>query len=218
LAQPYQLSQFASIDGISKKSIHSKAEQKELTEKHLQKYYPLDQWEHIYTDGSHDPATKRSGYGIYCKLFEASLSMSADTTILDTELAAIVKAAEIIAENSTPLTNKTKFVIISDCASAIQLPTKAANLNEMTLRYKKCVLSLQQQNKELKLQWVPSHCGIEGNEKADLLAGAARKKKIQKGTLSFTIYKKKTKTSIKSLKHSQHSKIESCLTNKQVDA
>ena len=82
-----------------------------------------------------------------------------------------------VSESSSSLPpNSEKFVILGDCVPAMQqLVNQTENPHHMALLFKKSYLKILQQNKELVLQWIPSHCKIAGNEKTDLLAKAATK-------------------------------------------
>ena len=51
-------------------------------------------------------------------------------------------------------------------------------------------LSKLLESRRVVLQWIPAHCGISGNEKADVLA--KRGANMQKENLSITIKQKKT--------------------------
>jgi ribonuclease HI len=52
--------------------------------------------------------------------------------------------------------------------------TKAENYDELSLSFKQNLVMIGMQK---KLQWIPSHCKIPGNEKADALAKIGAKKK-----------------------------------------
>jgi hypothetical protein len=49
--------------------------------------------------------------------------------------------------------------------------------NELSLSFKQNLVRIKIQQKQLQLQWIPSHCKIPGNEKADALAKLGSKKK-----------------------------------------
>jgi hypothetical protein len=66
---------------------------------------------------------------------------------------------------------------LSDSKAAIQSITKAENCDELTLTFKQSLVMTRMQQKQLQLQWIPSHCKIPGNEKADALAKLGSKKK-----------------------------------------
>jgi ribonuclease HI len=93
----------------------------------------------------------------------------------DAEVAAIACAAKKIADTPVFPINIDKFVILSDSISAIQFVTQAANLHPTPLLFKKSLLKADQQQ-DLRMQWIPSHCDSLGKEKADFLIKASTKK------------------------------------------
>jgi len=136
-----------------------------LTEAHLKKHYPLTNWVHFFTDGSHDE-------GVFCTFFEEAKPLSAG--------------------------KETKFVILCDSISAAQFVTRADNLHPQALLFKNFLTALRQHNKTLELQWIPNHCDILGNKKADYLAKlAAKKTPPPGGTISFNKAKNKIKSAMK---------------------
>jgi ribonuclease HI len=193
-----QLSPVTKIDGMEKKASHTRLKTKQLAEAHLKKYYPLPNWVQIFTDGSHDEEKGRTGFGVSCTFFEEAKPLSAGSTHFDAEVAAIVSAAEKVADSPHLPRNKTKFVILCDSISAAQFVTRADNLHPQALLFKNLLAALRRQNKTLELQWIPSHCDILGNEKADYLAKlAAKKTPPPGGTISFNKAKNKIKSAMK---------------------
>jgi ribonuclease HI len=143
---------------------------------YVSKNYPLQEWVHVFTDGSQDNGSN-SGYGLHCIFFEESHAMEPGLSTFDAEVKAIVRAVERIAETAIFPLRKTKFVILSDSKAAIQFITKAENYDELSLSFKQNLVMIGMQKKLLQLQWIPSHCKIPGNEKADALAKIGAKKK-----------------------------------------
>ena len=93
------------------------------------------------------------------------------------EVKAIVSAVEKIAGRANFPLRKTKFFILSDSKVAIQCITKAENCDELALTFKQNLVMMRMQQKQLQLQWIPSHCKIPGNVKANALAKLSSKKK-----------------------------------------
>jgi hypothetical protein len=87
------------IEGIEKKEGKRQTELKLLTENHLKKSYPLEEWVHVFTDGSQDNGSN-SGYGLHCIFFEESHAMEPGLSTFDAEVKAIVWAVERIAETA----------------------------------------------------------------------------------------------------------------------
>ena len=141
--------------------------------------YPLEEWVHVFTDGSQETGSN-AGYGLHCIFFEESHAMEPCLSSFDAEVKAIVRAVERIAGTVNFPLRKTKFVILSDSKAAIQSITKAENCDELTLTFKQNLVMIRMQQKQLQLQWIPSRCKIPGNEKADALAKLGSKKKLKK--------------------------------------
>ncbi|XP_059488302.1 uncharacterized protein LOC132204072 [Neocloeon triangulifer] len=178
----------------------SNQELKNKTTEHLKKNFPLSEWVHVFTDGSQDKTTQRAGHGVYCLFFEESTPMAEGASHFDAEVAAIARAAQKIAEVKNFPLNKTKFVILCDSISAMQFICQPANLHPDSLLFKISLVNLRARNHQLDLQWIPSHCQILGNEKADFLAKAGTKKICnQIKALTFNNVKKKIKSAASKL-------------------
>ena len=103
-------------------------------------------------------------------------------SVFTAELYAIYKAIEYI-ENS----NWNKAVIFSDSLSTLQTIQSGKLKCHYMFKLQK-LLSLT--NKEIILEWVPAHTGIEGNEKADQAAKATIDNiNIREITLHYYDYK-----------------------------
>ncbi|XP_059477948.1 uncharacterized protein LOC132198144 [Neocloeon triangulifer] len=195
-----QLEPALQIEGVEKKSNLQVTELQKKTDAHLKSNFPLSEWIHIYTDGSQDNSTQRAGYGVYCIFFEESTPLPEGANHFDAETAAIARAAQKVAEQDRFPLNKKKFVILSDSTSAIQFVCQPANLHPDSLLFKNSLVRLRKKNHELALQWIPSHCQILGNDKADFLAKAATKKISQlTKALTFNNVKKIIKTATKKI-------------------
>ena len=144
---------------------------KETTKNHIQKAYPKDIWTHVYTDGSAKEAVLDGGAGIYIvtpdgKEIEKFIPTGKHSTNFKAEMEAIIEAAKMLI-NFLPSHNR-HVVVLTDAKSVLQAvkDPKNTSMNELMA----CLLHLSSTTKEKVLQWIPGHCGILGNEKADLLA------------------------------------------------
>ena len=128
--------------------------------------YPEQSWIHVYTDGSATSAVKNGGAGIFITYPDNHC----DTKYISTgkfcsnytaEIQAIEEAAKMINNTSSDCH---QVAIFTDALSVLQalqsgkLPHLSAELSKVAVKYR------------IVLQWVPSHCGIPGNETADKLA------------------------------------------------
>ena len=77
-----------------------------------------------------------------------------------------------------------KVVIFSDALSVLQaLPDpKNKDLDDLATELE----ALQRSTETTILQWIPSHCNIPGNEKADKLAKEGGKKEQQDQSITYT--------------------------------
>ena len=88
-------------------------------------------------------------------------------------------------------TTFTKVVILTDALSVLQaLEAEDKNLNDLSTS-----MILLCQETAIVLQWIPSHCGIHGNEEADTLAKAGT---LEEQPDDFTTCKEQ-KTKIKTI-------------------
>ena len=140
---------------------------KTLTLATLEERYPRESWIRVFTDGSATNAVKSGGAGVYIQYpngeqKEEALPTGLFCTNFKAEVEALIQAAHTIAIGAD---QNTQVVFLTDAQSVLQaynsdrLPSLKKALNNI---------------KSLRtvLQWIPSHCGIEGNERADELAKA----------------------------------------------
>ena len=130
--------------------------------------YP-DQWTHVYTDGSAAEATRDGGGGV-CIRYNGGkahiiIATGKYSTNFKAAAEALKKATNEIRDNI--LQTKPDVVIFTDVLSVLnelQNP-RQKDLNEVET----ALVDLAAQT-NLALQWIPTHCGIKGNELADRLA------------------------------------------------
>ena len=162
------------IPCITNKGEHSDQVLKTLTLATLEERYPAESWIRVYTDGSATNAVKSGVAGVHIQYpsgerAEEALPTGLHCTNYKAEVDALTQAAHTMA---TRADRTTQVVFLTDALSVLQaynsdrLPSLKKALNNI---------------KSLRtvLQWIPSHCGIEGNDKADELAklGAAQDQK-----------------------------------------
>ena len=145
--------------------------------------YPEEAWLHIYTDSSLMEKYGNVGrpIGIYSKLFSFRQTLGPYYTNFEGEIEAIRIA---LTQLKNFVNHFQKAVIFCDSRAAIEAIAKLHD--PKTNRVKNVqdeINSLQQNNKSITIQWIPSHCGLNGNERADLLA--------KKGTTIMQIRKYK---------------------------
>ena len=124
-----------------------------------------------YTDGTVDPETHTTGSAVFSTVFTASWRTSNNASTMQTELVAILQALEFsLGNREGPVT------IHTDCKSAVQALQKVKYKENRALIHSVRWLLYQhkQNNRTVTINWIPSHIGIDGNEKADELAKSTK--------------------------------------------
>lgn len=93
--------------------------------------------------------------------------ISSNYSITNAELLAIDRAIKSIKEKGYG-----KAVIFTDSNSACQMLLNRSTIQENFIAWN-IIKELQEKSPFIKIQWIPSHQGIEGNERADRTAVAA---------------------------------------------
>ncbi|GFR92108.1 ribonuclease H [Elysia marginata] len=130
----------------------------DLTNKHLDKKYPMKEWIRIYTDGSATDAVRNGGCGVYATLpdgttFERSFAfrMSFGLAVRHS-----LKDREVRVSIPGRVKPRTLELVLAECVISVPdskteggFTKVAAGVGEHTL------------------QWMPGRSNIEGNEKAE---------------------------------------------------
>ena len=138
---------------------------KEFASKH-------DQWSMYYTDGSvQDGGT--SYFFFNSELFQESGKLPQPSLIFFAETVAILRAIVHIKQHHRP----GRFIVANDSLSALNKALDSSRICTKTLNIvaetKVCLSSMAGEGFTVKLVWIPAHCNIPGNNKADSLAKIA---------------------------------------------
>lgn len=160
-----------------------------ITMSMLEEQYPSESWVRVYTDGSATNATTKGGAGIYIEYPNGERQSKAIPTgrhcsNYKAEEEALIHATHVIKEKA----DNTRVVFLSDALSVLQALT-----NNKLPQLESALYSI----KSLKtvVQWIPSHCGVIGNENADKLAKEGAGQQQEDNPVCYT----EMKTIIKSL-------------------
>ena len=178
------------VPGITKKSEQNNIVKRTLTAAMIEDQYPHEAWLHVYTDGSATDATRCGGAGVYIRYPSGeqqtqSTATGAYCTNYKAEVEAIILAANTIRSR---VDHNTQVVFLTDALSVLQafnsgqLPQLEKALHDI-----QCLRTV--------LQWIPSHCGTEGNEQADKMAKIGARAEQPENPVSLA----ESKTIIKAL-------------------
>ena len=120
----------------------------------------------FFTDGSN--LDQSTGFGVFHRDFTASYKLDAPASVYVGELAAIQYSLGII--ETMPIDH---YFIFTDSLSAIEALRSMKTVKHSPYflgKIRELLSALTEQNYKVTLVWVPSHCAIPGNERADSLA------------------------------------------------
>ena len=148
------------LNNLPKNKTHPLTNQEKLN---IQERYPNHL--HIMTDGSKSNNGTGCGAVLHKKTLEKRLPKEA--SIFSVETYAINLALKLVSTS-----NKEKFFIHSDAISALQSLKKTKPDNPFIVKLLNKLNSMNH-SKKVIFCWIPSHIGIQGNDKADSFAKAA---------------------------------------------
>lgn len=127
-------------------------------------------WKAIYTDGSKSPLSNHVGAAFHCPSNQVNkkIKLPKETSIFTAECIAIFESLKYIDDN-----HNGNFLILSDSLSALQKLNSSPfhyPEDDLCIGIRTIIHKLTDTGREIVLAWIPSHCGIPGNEKADSLA------------------------------------------------
>ena len=164
---------FLEVPGLLPAEQQIPAQQMALTLEMLEEKYPQAGWTHIYTDGSAEEAVRNGGSGVFVRTptgqtFGYSNATGRKCSNFKAETSALQNAVAYIAEMKPQ-----KTVILTDSKAALQSLT--SNTPDQPIHQLLKDLQLLPHECTVVLQWIPAHCGIPGNERADRLAKTGSK-------------------------------------------
>ena len=186
------------IPSITSKGDQLLPAQRAITLEYMEQEYPCTTWIRAYTDGSATDATRNGGSGVYIQFpHQQTVSLSFPVGETCTNFRAEVKAIAAAADHlHAQADTGHSIVILSDSMSTMQ--ALAARNPDASVRALQDSLQRLASSRMVVLQWIPAHCGIQGNELADRLAKEGSMQDQPAPELSYreakTLVKHRTRT------------------------
>lgn len=178
---------------VSKK-ISTDSELKMATLATIDEHYPSSVWFHVYTDGSAVDAIRNGGAGVYSKSFRICQAVGKYYNSYNGEVASVQLALEEIRKG-----NENNIVFFIDSQASIRsLSSIAPSSIGSVYLCQMAISSLLEEGRQIVLQWIPSHCGIAGNDAADKLANAGSDLQQPSPALEYHTVKRLIKSNIAS--------------------
>lgn len=115
----------------------------------------------IFTDGSKNDDSV--GYAVVNNNITESERIPSCCSIYTAETLAILQALKMILQAD----HQKRFLVVTDSLSALQGLKCTYTTNPIQQLIKEKLKNITMQNKTVEFLWVPSHIGIDGNERAD---------------------------------------------------
>ncbi|XP_076446536.1 uncharacterized protein LOC143283934 [Babylonia areolata] len=131
---------------------------------------PRDTFASPRVSTKHQIPSRYLGKSIHGKTISKTVGIGTLSTNFRAEACALLLAAQTFIQEDTQPTN---IVFLNDCKSILQ--SLQAPGGEEILRDIRQEPNFHKQRTAVVQQWIPSHCGIGGNEEADRLSKADSK-------------------------------------------
>jgi len=132
----------------------------------------------FFTDVSKTPNAEFIGFSIssFDHIFDLKFRSTSYTSIYSLEAMAILETINQASNHG--FLNFTIFSDSKSVLSALQNVSCNNKSSHLILEIRHQIKQIVEKNGSIKLIWIPSHCGIEGNETADPLAKEAPKYEV----------------------------------------
>ncbi|XP_035207174.1 uncharacterized protein LOC118182020 [Stegodyphus dumicola] len=129
-------------------------------------FYPEPEWLRIFTDGSLLSDGPNAGAGVLFEIFSFYIPMSRGTAYSE-----FVAIHTVLYQLPCHLKKFIRAVILNDSRSSLlAIVSDKSPVSQDLLDCRYYLRNLASLEKTIVLQWVPAHCDVPGNKKADFLA------------------------------------------------
>jgi ribonuclease HI len=165
-----------------------------------------DGWLKVFTDGSAEESIRNAGCGVFVEFpdgrphIEKSAAVGQKANNYMAEVGAMQVAVEIL-QDIVDLNRFAGIVILSDSKAAIQAMLMIHKCQDMQVHSVSGALNSLARDRGVTvcIQWVPGHCGVMGNVRADRLARIGRNH--QQPVTAMTL--EAVRSCTKSIKHAR---------------
>jgi ribonuclease HI len=131
-------------------------------------------WHHLYCDASKKSIQNQVGIGVYHYQYNIvqKIKFPPESSVYTGECFGLYKSLEYVL-----LMKLNKSIIFSDSKSALEallkFPFKSNNNHPIIFDCRNLLYKCLTNNLLVEFMWIPSHCNIPGNDRADILAAQA---------------------------------------------
>ena len=140
--------------------------------------YRFSDYKCIYTDGS--KRGNKVAFAFVTPLFTTAQRIPDGCSIFTAEAIAIFRSLQYVKTSKFR-----KFILFSDSLSLIQTIESQNSRNSIVISILKLIAEINELDKIILFCWIPSHCGIPGNERADRAAKDALNQDITPMLIPF---------------------------------
>ncbi|KAG0430341.1 hypothetical protein HPB47_022793 [Ixodes persulcatus] len=159
---------------LRNKKLVSDVISRNLAEEHVDSFF--DGWIKDFTDGSVYHQKKSSTAAVIISELGSSLfadDCSGRFNFYTSSTIAELKALELALDTLHDLQSPERAALLIDSRAALQILSNLEDAPPIARIIAFKVESLEKKGSTVAFQWLPSHCGIGGNERADLMAAEA---------------------------------------------
>ena len=144
------------------------------------------EYTHIFTDGS--KKEEKVGAAATWTFGTLKTRLPDGCSIFSAEAVGLIDALKIVDKS-----RRKRFIIFTDSLSCLQSIENEDLTNTLTLKFLLEYTRLLNHGKDIILCWIPSHIGIDGNDKADAAAKASLDNEIRPLNIPYSDFMPKAK-------------------------